>query len=115
MLNSKTKSLKAPKKNVARVKSNQVSCVDNSVFVDFLISIKSDDLSDTRASFRRKSSLPDSSEITRQFVTKRKKIINKGDTKHFSDAKLTEDLLGNILTDHCLKKVLSKEIERRIN
>ena len=48
---------------------------------------------------RRKSSLPESSEleITRQFVTKRKKVINKGDTWKIRDTEpgLDSVLLGN--------------------
>ena len=48
---------------------------------------------------RRKSSLPESSEleITRQFVTKRKKVINKGDTWKIRDTEpgLESVLLGN--------------------
>ena len=44
---------------------------------------------------RRKSSLPESSEleVTRQFVTKRKKVINKGDTWKLRDPESV--LLGN--------------------
>ena len=38
-------------------------------------------------------------EVTRQFVIKRKKIINKGDAKNVSDATSTDDVIGNILRE----------------